>query len=91
MSITAKAMHMAVPTSIASHLRFLIFLSTGFFAIDVVSSFFTLCHQKPQHVSGSISQLIFKLLFGSSIQLSPCLIFYSQGSIRQQPGVQKSS
>jgi hypothetical protein len=37
MSMTAKAMHMAVAISIASHLRFLIFFSTGFFAMDVAS------------------------------------------------------
>jgi hypothetical protein len=37
MSITAKAIDMAVPISTASHLRFFIFFPTGFFAIDVVS------------------------------------------------------
>ena len=37
MSMTAKAMHMAVAISIASHLRCLIFFSTGFFAMDVAS------------------------------------------------------
>ena len=37
MSITTKDIDMAVPTSTASHLRFLIFLAIVFFAIDVVS------------------------------------------------------
>ena len=37
MSITTKDIDMAVPISTASHLRFLIFLAIGFFAIDVVS------------------------------------------------------
>jgi hypothetical protein len=40
MSMTAKAIDMAVPISIASHLRFFIFFPNGFFAIDVVSFLF---------------------------------------------------
>ena len=40
MSMTAKDIDMAVPISIASHLRFFIFFPNGFFAIDVVSFLF---------------------------------------------------
>jgi hypothetical protein len=37
MSITAKAIDMAVPISTASHLRFLIFLAIVFLPMDVAS------------------------------------------------------
>jgi hypothetical protein len=40
MSMTAKAIDMAVPISIASHLRFFIFFPNGFFVIDAISFLF---------------------------------------------------
>lgn len=40
MSMTAKAIDMAVPISRASHLRFFIFFPNGFFDIDAVSFLF---------------------------------------------------
>ena len=78
MSITAKDIDMAVPISTASHLRFFIFFAIGFFAIDVVSFLliysvllFYSTRRVVCNISSSILYLLFKILFGSRIHLSP--------------------